>query len=79
MIVASGIAMQFGAKPFFSDVSVKFGGGNRYGLIGANGRGKSTFMKILGGELEPSASDLDGSPLSRGRRKRSCCNRAGRL
>ncbi len=55
MIVASGITMQFGAKPLFSDVSVKFGGGNRYGLIGANGCGKSTFMKILGGELEPSA------------------------
>jgi len=47
--------MQFGAKLLFSDVSVKFGGGNRYGLIGANGCGKSTFMKILGGELEPSA------------------------
>ena len=47
MIVASVIAMQFGAKPLFSDVSVKFGGGNRYGLIGANGCGKSTFMKIL--------------------------------
>ena len=58
MIVASGIAMQFGAKPLFSDVSVKFGGGNRYGLIGANGCGKSTFMKILGGELEPSAGSV---------------------
>jgi len=58
MIVASGIAMQFGAKPLFSDVSVKFGGGNRYGLIGANGCGKSTFMKILGGELEPSAGTV---------------------
>jgi len=55
VIVASGIAMQFGAKPLFSNVCVKFGGGNRYGLIGANGCGKSTFMKILGGELEPSA------------------------
>jgi ATPase subunit of ABC transporter with duplicated ATPase domains len=55
VIVASGIAMQFGAKPLFENVSVKFGGGNRYGLIGANGCGKSTFMKILGGELEPSA------------------------
>ena len=42
MIVASGIAMQFRAKPLFSDVTVKFGGGNRYGLIGANGCGKST-------------------------------------
>ena len=58
MIVASGIAMQFGAKPLFSDVCVKFGGGNRYGLIGANGCGKSTFMKILGGELEPSAGSV---------------------
>jgi ATPase subunit of ABC transporter with duplicated ATPase domains len=58
VIVASNIAMQFGAKPLFSDVSVKFGGGNRYGLIGANGCGKSTFMKILGGELEPSAGSV---------------------
>jgi len=58
VIVTSGIAMQFGAKPLFSDVSVKFGGGNRYGLIGANGCGKSTFMKILGGELEPSAGSI---------------------
>ena len=46
--------MQYGAKPLFENVSVKFGGGNRYGLIGANGSGKSTFMKILGGDLEPS-------------------------
>ena len=58
MIVASGIAMQFGAKPLFENVSVKFGGGNRDGLIGANGCGKSTFMKILGGELEPSAGTV---------------------
>ncbi len=46
--------MQFGGKPLFENVSVKFGQGNRYGLIGANGCGKSTFMKILGGDLEPS-------------------------
>ena len=44
--------MQFGAKPLFENVSVKFGAGNRYGLIGANGCGKSTFMKILGGDLD---------------------------
>src|SRR4051812_48347930 len=58
VIVASGIAMQFGAKPLFENVTVKFGGGNRYGLIGANGCGKSTFMKILGGDLEPSAGSV---------------------
>ncbi len=47
--------MQFGAKPLFENVSVKFGDNNRYGLIGANGCGKSTFMKILGGDLESTA------------------------
>ena len=50
--------MQFGAKPLFENVSVKFGAGNRYGLIGANGCGKSTFMKILGGDLEPSGGQV---------------------
>jgi ATPase subunit of ABC transporter with duplicated ATPase domains len=50
--------MQFGAKPLFENVSVKFGDGNRYGLIGANGCGKSTFMKILSGDLEPSAGNV---------------------
>ncbi len=50
--------MQFGAKPLFENVSVKFTGGNRYGLIGANGSGKSTFMKILGGDLEPSGGQV---------------------
>ncbi len=50
--------MQFGAKPLFENVSVKFGGGNRYGLIGANGCGKSTFMKILGGDLDPTAGSV---------------------
>ena len=50
--------MQFGAKPLFENVSVKFNNGNRYGLIGANGCGKSTLMKVLGGDLEPSAGDV---------------------
>jgi len=50
--------MQFGAKPLFEDISVKFGNGNRYGLIGANGCGKSTFMKILGGDLEQSSGTV---------------------
>ncbi len=48
MLSTANITMQFGAKPLFENVSVKFGDGNRYGLIGANGCGKSTFMKILG-------------------------------
>jgi ATPase subunit of ABC transporter with duplicated ATPase domains len=50
--------MQFGARPLFENVSVKFGDGNRYGLIGANGSGKSTFMKILGGDLEPTSGNI---------------------
>ena len=50
--------MQFGAKPLFENVSVKFGDGNRYGLIGANGCGKSTFMKILGKDLEPTSGNI---------------------
>ncbi|MBS3797999.1 ABC-F family ATPase [Pseudoalteromonas sp. BDTF-M6] len=58
MIATANIAMQFGAKPLFENVSVKFNNGNRYGLIGANGCGKSTFMKILGGDLEPSAGNV---------------------
>src|SRR5690554_1171577 len=57
--------MQFGARPLFENVSVKFGNGNRYGLIGANGCGKSTFMKILGGELEPSAGQVMLEPNTR--------------
>ena len=52
MISTANLTIQFGEKPLFENVSVKFGEGNRYGLIGANGCGKSTFMKILGGELD---------------------------
>ena len=58
MLVASNITMQFGAKPLFENVSVKFGDGNRYGLIGANGSGKTTFMKILAGALEASGGNV---------------------
>ncbi|BBU68300.1 ABC-F family ATPase [Fluviibacter phosphoraccumulans] len=58
MLVANNITMQFGAKPLFENVSVKFGEGYRYGLIGANGAGKSTFMKILCGALESSAGNV---------------------
>ncbi|MDX8407896.1 MAG: ABC-F family ATPase [Mariprofundaceae bacterium] len=58
MISTSGITMQFGDHPLFENISVKFGDGNRYGLIGANGCGKSTLMKILGGDLEPTAGTV---------------------
>lgn len=57
--------MQFGAKPLFENVSVKFGEGHRYGLIGANGCGKSTFMKILGGELEATSGNFSTDPNER--------------
>jgi len=65
VLVAANITMQFGAKPLFENVSVKFGDGNRYGLIGANGAGKSTFMKILCGLLEPSAGNISKEPMER--------------
>ncbi|MDX1490275.1 MAG: ABC-F family ATPase [Pseudohongiellaceae bacterium] len=58
MINASNITIQFGAKPLFENVSLRFGNGNRYGLIGANGSGKSTFMKILSGALEPTSGNV---------------------
>ncbi|HZS79908.1 MAG TPA: ATP-binding cassette domain-containing protein, partial [Herbaspirillum sp.] len=58
MLSTSNITMQFGSKPLFENISVKFGEGNRYGLIGANGCGKSTFMKILGGDLEASSGNV---------------------
>ncbi len=57
--------MQFGAKPLFEKISVRFADGNRYGLIGANGAGKSTFIKILGGDLEPSGGKVSLLPGTR--------------
>ena len=62
MLSTANITMQFGAKPLFENVSVKFGNGHRYGLIGANGCGKSTFMKILGGDLEQSSGEVIKEP-----------------
>ena len=58
MLSTSNVAVQFGAKPLFEQVTVKFSDGHRYGLIGANGCGKSTLMKVLGGELEQSVGDV---------------------
>lgn len=59
ILQANNITQQFGAKPLFENISQKFGGGNRYGLIGANGCGKSTFMKILGGDLEQTSGNVN--------------------
>ncbi|MDD4915143.1 MAG: ABC-F family ATPase [Methylococcales bacterium] len=65
MISTANITMQFGARPLFENISVKFGDGNRYGLIGANGCGKSTLMKILSGDLEPTAGNVSIGPNER--------------
>ena len=62
MISTSNLTIQFGPKPLFENVSVKFSDGNRYGLIGANGAGKSTFMKIIGGDLEPTSGSVTLEP-----------------
>jgi len=65
VISASNVTIQFGSKPLFENISVKFSGSNRYGVIGANGCGKSTFMNILSGELEPSSGNVSVTPNER--------------
>jgi len=65
LISTANLSIQFGAKPLFENVSATFGNGNRYGLIGANGSGKSTFMKILAGELKPSTGNVSTDPNER--------------
>lgn len=65
MISIANITMQFGAEPLFENISAKFGNGNRYGLIGANGCGKSTLMKILSGALAPTAGNVSVEPGNR--------------
>lgn len=65
MISAANVTIQFGSKPLFENISVKFGDGNRYGMIGANGCGKSTFMNILSGELEPTSGNVSITPNER--------------
>ncbi|NYT66679.1 ABC-F family ATPase [Alcaligenaceae bacterium] len=62
MISTANLTIQFGSKPLFENVNVKFGDGNRYGLIGANGSGKSTFMKIIGGDLEATSGNVALDP-----------------
>ena len=58
MISAVGVTLRFGGRVLFEDVNIKFTDGNCYGLIGANGTGKSTFLKILSGEIEPSKGEV---------------------
>lgn len=65
MISTSGVTLQYGKLPLFENVSIKFTEGNCYGLIGANGTGKSTFLKILSGEIEPSKGEVIVPPKQR--------------
>ena len=58
MITVSDVSMQFGGSTLFKNVSLKFTGGNCYGIIGANGAGKSTFLRILCGDLEPTTGEV---------------------
>ena len=65
MISTSNITLRVGKKALFEDVNVKFTEGNCYGLIGANGAGKSTFLKILSGQLEPTKGEVIITPGER--------------
>ena len=58
MLVANGVTIRFGKRVLFEDVNIRFGRGNCYGIIGANGAGKSTFLKVLSGEIEPSKGEV---------------------
>ena len=65
MISTNDISMQFGSSPLFEGINITFNEGNKYGLIGANGSGKSTFMKILSGELESTSGNIKIDPSKR--------------
>ena len=65
MISANNVTLRIGKKALFEDVNIKFTEGNCYGLIGANGAGKSTFLKILTGQIEPSKGDVSITPCQR--------------
>ncbi|SMF70924.1 ATPase components of ABC transporters with duplicated ATPase domains [Paenibacillus uliginis N3/975] len=65
MISTSGITLRYGKRALFEDVNIKFTPGNCYGLIGANGAGKSTFLKILSGEIEPNQGEVHMTPNER--------------
>ena len=65
MISANNVTLRLGKKALFEDVNIKFTEGNCYGIIGANGAGKSTFLKILAGELETTNGDIEVTPGQR--------------
>src|SRR5690554_1091212 len=65
MITASNISLTYGTQVLFKEVNIKFTPGNCYGVIGANGAGKSTFLKILAGEIEPDTGDIIITPGER--------------
>lgn len=65
MINVNGVSLRYGKRALFEDVNIKFTPGNCYGLIGANGAGKSTFLKILSGEIEPSTGEVHIAPGER--------------
>ena len=65
MIAAHDLRLQFGGRTLFDDVNLKFAPGNCYGIIGANGAGKSTFIKILSGEISPTSGRIEISPGER--------------
>ena len=65
MISANNVTLRVGKKALFEDVNIKFTEGNCYGMIGANGAGKSTFLKILSGQLEPTNGDVVITPGQR--------------
>ena len=65
MIQANNVTLRFGKKALFEEVNIKFTEGNCYGIIGANGAGKSTFLRILSGQLEPTSGEITMSPGNR--------------
>ena len=65
MISTQNVSLRYGDRALFENVSVKFTEGNCYGIIGANGAGKSTFLKVLSGELEPTKGDVSIDPKCR--------------
>ena len=65
MITVSNVSLRYGGRKLFEDVNIKFTPGNCYGVIGANGAGKSTFLKILSGEVQPNTGDVSISPNTR--------------